>query len=190
MSRETTEIRRRNLRLWIDTDPRSRGNVSEWCNHYSQFIDPEQGDTPLTPNYVRQLAPQEGPAPRNIGERVARKLERIGKLPELSLDNAFDREHWERWGNGDKSALLPPPQQVLPVGIPPLSYSNDDSKRAESGEVRTVSGLLESLRGQLNAQPDSIRKIVSGMVFEYMTSPDEDTGKRIAQAIENLIIKE
>lgn len=106
MTTGTTDNRRKNLRLWIDTDQNSRGNVSEWCDYYSQFIDPAKGDSPLTPSFVRQLVPQDqGPAPRNIGERLARKLERVGGLPDRCLDDELSREQWERWSSGDKQAL-------------------------------------------------------------------------------------
>lgn len=70
------EIRRKNLRTWIDTDPVSMGNVENWCSHYSQFLDDDE--KPLSPTYIRQLAPKRGKPNRNIGEDVARKLERIG----------------------------------------------------------------------------------------------------------------
>lgn len=81
---EIEEIRRQNLRHWIDTDPHSMGNATAWCNHYSQFI--EAGEATLTPTYIRQLVPKTGSPKRHIGEKSARRLERIGGKPVGWLD--------------------------------------------------------------------------------------------------------
>lgn len=82
---EESEIRRTRLRQWIDDDPVSRGNIEAWCRHYSQFI---QDDQQLTPTFIRQLAPRNGKPARNIGEKVARRLEKIGGKPAGWLDRA------------------------------------------------------------------------------------------------------
>lgn len=81
---EIEEIRRQNLRYWIDTDPHSTGNATAWCNYYSQFVDDDEA--PLTPSYIRQLVPKRGEAKRHIGEKSARRLERIGGKPVGWLD--------------------------------------------------------------------------------------------------------
>lgn len=85
---EIEDIRRLRLRQWIDADPVSRGNVEKWCAYYTQRIDP--GEAPLNPSYIRQLAPEQGKANRNIGERSARRLERIGGKPRGWLDVLSD----------------------------------------------------------------------------------------------------
>lgn len=81
---EIEEIRRQNLRYWIDTDPHSQGNVTAWCNYYSQFVDDDEAS--LTPSYIRQLAPKNGKPQRHIGEKSARRLERIGGKPHGWMD--------------------------------------------------------------------------------------------------------
>lgn len=80
---DIAEVRRRNLRAWIDQDPHSQGNVEAWCHHYSRFA-----DKPISPTYIRQLVPARGGAARNIGERAARKLEAAGGKPPGWLDIA------------------------------------------------------------------------------------------------------
>lgn len=57
------------------------GNVEQWCSHYSQF-----SKKPLSPTYIRQLAPEKGKSARNIGERSARNFEAIGGKPKGWLD--------------------------------------------------------------------------------------------------------
>lgn len=81
---DITDIRRRNLRDWIDSDPHSMGNVAAWCAHYSQFA--KTGERDLNPAYLRQLVPMAGDAVRPIGEKAARRLERIGGKPKGWLD--------------------------------------------------------------------------------------------------------
>lgn len=81
---EIDEIRRRRLREWIDTDPVSMGDVEAWCGYYSQFV--QKDESPLSPTYIRQLVPKRGNPNRNIGEKVARRLERIGQKPSGWLD--------------------------------------------------------------------------------------------------------
>lgn len=81
---EIEEIRRRNLRAWIDADPHAEGNTAAWCDHYSQFVD--DGEGPLNPSYIRQLVPKRGTTNRNLGEKAARRLERIGGKPPGWLD--------------------------------------------------------------------------------------------------------
>lgn len=98
---DIAEIRRRNLRAWIDNDPASNGNVEAWCAYYSQFA-----EKPLTPSYVRQLAPERGKAVRNIGERAARKLEAIGRHP-------------PGWLDFDHSSGSPAPPAPTPYELPP-----------------------------------------------------------------------
>lgn len=82
---EISEIRQRNLRAWIDSDPHSMGNVEAWCAHYSQFA-----EKPINPSYIRQLVPEHGRGSRNIGEKAARKLEAIGSKPTGWLDVQSD----------------------------------------------------------------------------------------------------
>ena len=101
---DIAEIRRRNLRAWIDNDPASKGNVEAWCAYYSQFA-----EKPLTPSYVRQLVLERGKAVRNIGERVARKLEAIGRHPPGWLD--FDH-------SSSAAAPSAPAQYELPPDYP------------------------------------------------------------------------
>lgn len=79
------EVRRLRLRHWIDTDPVSMGDVEAWCSHYSEFVG--EGENTLSPTYIRQLVPKRGHAARNIGERTARRLERIGSKPKGWLDD-------------------------------------------------------------------------------------------------------
>lgn len=81
---EIEEVRRLRLRQWIDIDPVSLGDVEKWCEHYSKRAG-EEGGT-LSPTYIRQLVPKRGKASRNIGERSARRLERIVGKPKGSLD--------------------------------------------------------------------------------------------------------
>ena len=38
-----SEIRRRKLREWIDSDPASLGNVEAWCSHSAGFFAPVVG---------------------------------------------------------------------------------------------------------------------------------------------------
>lgn len=85
-SMEIDEIRRRRLREWIDTDPVSMGDVEAWCGYYSQFV--QKDESPLSPTYIRQLVPKRGTPNRNIGEKVARRLERIGNKPAGWLDTS------------------------------------------------------------------------------------------------------
>lgn len=81
---EIEEVRRLRLRQWIDNDPVSLGDVEKWCNHYSKLA--AAGDGTLSSTYIRQLVPKRGNPSRNIGERVARRLERIVGKPKGSLD--------------------------------------------------------------------------------------------------------
>lgn len=78
------DVRRLKLRQWIDTDPASMGDVEAWCSYYSKFA--AAGENTLSPTYIRQLVPKRGRAGRNIGERTARRLERIGRKPKGWLD--------------------------------------------------------------------------------------------------------
>ena len=81
---DISDIRRTRLRQWIDTDPVSKGDVEAWCAYYSGFVGKDE--SPLSPTYIRQLVPKSGRGARNIGERTARRLERIGSKPAGWLD--------------------------------------------------------------------------------------------------------
>lgn len=87
---EIEEVRRLRLRQWIDSDPVSLGDVEKWCNHYSKLA--AEGDGTLSPTYIRQLVPKRGNPSRNIGERVARRLERIVGKPKGALDEEMSGE--------------------------------------------------------------------------------------------------
>lgn len=82
------DIRRRNLRNWIDTAPESKGNVERWCAHYSRFVG--DGEKPFSPGQIRQLVPKKGKPTRNIGEDLARKLEKACGKPVGALDRDPD----------------------------------------------------------------------------------------------------
>lgn len=81
---DIADIRRARLRQWINEDPASLGNVEAWCHHYSQFV--KEPDRPITATYIRQLVPKNGQPGRQIGERAARRLEKIGNKPAGWMD--------------------------------------------------------------------------------------------------------
>lgn len=89
-SMDISDIRRTRLRQWIDTDPVSNGDVEAWCAYYSGFV--SNDESPISPTYIRQLVPKSGKGSRNIGERTARRLERIGSKPVGWLDLLQDEE--------------------------------------------------------------------------------------------------
>lgn len=84
------QIRRLRLRQWIDEDPQSKGNVASWCNYYSQFSFRDADDSPINPTYIRQIAPKRSAPTRNLGEKAARRLERIGGKETGWLDRLDD----------------------------------------------------------------------------------------------------
>lgn len=98
--------RRERLRYWIDTDKHSMGDVEAWCKHYSQFLQP--GEQPLTGSYIRQVAPKAGKATRGIGEKAARKLERVGSKPKGWLDMLSSPAE-------DKLTPAPEPLGIVPI---------------------------------------------------------------------------
>jgi hypothetical protein len=71
------DIRSKRLRKWIDEDPVSNGNVVAWCNHYSHYT--QEGEEPLNPVMIRGMAPKRGKRSQTFGEKIARKLEEIGR---------------------------------------------------------------------------------------------------------------
>ncbi|THF65154.1 hypothetical protein [Pseudothauera rhizosphaerae] len=87
---EIAQIRRLRLRQWIDEDPCSKGNVTSWCNHYSQFSFRDADDSPISPTYIRQIVPKRSAPTRNLGEKAARRLERIGGKEAGWLDRLDD----------------------------------------------------------------------------------------------------
>lgn len=120
---ETADIRRKNLRRWIDTDPVSRGNVEAWCSHYSRF-----SDKPITPSYIRQLVPERGKPSRNIGERVARKLEIAGGKPVGFLDRvdgndgeSGNKSHFNQDAQGKQVVV---PRALTVHDVPILTYGD------------------------------------------------------------------
>lgn len=60
---------------------------------------------------------------------------------------------------------------------------------AEPAAPQTVAGLLDSLREALAEQPEAIRKIVAELTADYLTTPDPETGQKVAKAIERLLGK-
>jgi len=81
---DLARIRRMNLRRWIDEDPHAEGNIERWCDYYSARLG--ANEPPFSPGYLRQLAPKSGAAHGNIGEKIARRIERAMGKPEYSLD--------------------------------------------------------------------------------------------------------
>lgn len=79
------QIRRMNLRRWIDDDPVADGNVAKWCDYYSVYL--EKDEKPFNPNHIRQYIPQGDREPHgSIGENLARKIERALGRPKYSMD--------------------------------------------------------------------------------------------------------
>lgn len=139
---EIEEIRRLRLRQWIDNDPVSQGDVEKWCNHYSKLA--VEGDGTLSPTYIRQLVPKRGTASRNIGERVARRLERIVGKPKGSLDEEIPNEH---------TAVAD--ERGAPAGRADAPVGNiaaiDVVQNAVAGVLEAFGLLYEDLVGDVNA---------------------------------------
>lgn len=75
-------VRRSNLRNLIDQHEIAKGNVSKWCEVMKEKFGAE-----LNPNFIRQLVPKRvAEADRNFGEKAARKLEGLIRLPSGYLD--------------------------------------------------------------------------------------------------------
>lgn len=88
------EIRRMNLRRWIDDDPVAQGNVAKWCDHYSVHL--EKDEKPFNPNHIRQYIPQGGRDPHgSIGETLARKIERAVGRPRYSMDEPHPQDAYQ-----------------------------------------------------------------------------------------------
>lgn len=54
----------------------------------------------------------------------------------------------------------------------------------------TITGLLDSLREKLADLPDPLKKAVADLVTEYLRSPDPETGRTVAAAIERIANKD
>lgn len=48
----------------------------------------------------------------------------------------------------------------------------------------TVRDLLESLRDEIEAQPEDIRRLLAQLVGEYLAAPSDESGRRVAAMIE------
>ena len=113
--KDMADIRRANLRKLIDEDPRiEHGNVRQWCDLYSQYL--EEDERPFNPTHIRQLVPKSGKPVGSFGPTVARKIERAVGLPFGYLDHnqtanpsdssVFDhRSEYKSESNATKSEL-------------------------------------------------------------------------------------
>lgn len=130
---DIAEIRRRNLRKWIDEDPASNGVVRAWCDYYSQRLAPNEA--PFNPTYIRQIAPKSGTPHRDIGEKVARKIERALGKPEGSMDRLIRLvEEPQPAGEHEeiirRYSALPPELQLLVQAILGMKAGADLPKGA------------------------------------------------------------
>lgn len=47
----------------------------------------------------------------------------------------------------------------------------------------TVADLLERLRAEIATQPEAVKRAIAELMGEYVTTPDESTGRAVADAI-------
>lgn len=50
----------------------------------------------------------------------------------------------------------------------------------------TITDLLEALKGEVSAMPDVVKKAVADLVTDYLKTPDPETGRAVAEAIERI----
>lgn len=106
---------------------------------------------------------------RNLGDGSVRLIEK-----KLKLGDYFDLPV-----NGITTDYPSDPQQQKP--------QTDQSEL--QARPTTIADLLAGLKDEIDAQPESMKKMVAGMVAEYLINPDQDNGQRIAEAIENIVKK-
>lgn len=156
---EPEEIRRLRLREWIDTDPYSNGDVEAWCVHYSKLA--KEGEGTLNPTYIRQLVPKKGTPNRNIGERTARRLERIGNKPKGWLDQEPGREQTPA------TAIAAAVATAEPVAaIDPLSVQLDALRRAVRAMARDFGVSPQDLVSDEPAAQQRIAAAIDDLDFE------------------------
>lgn len=67
----------------------------------------------------------------------------------------------------------------------PSSNSKADDGEAQSPAAAqpTVADLLERLRAEISTQPEAVKRAIAELMAEYVTTPDEATGRAVADAI-------
>ena len=112
---------------------------------------------------------------KSFGEKVARAIElnldpslKPGWLDSPIYDRDADHAH-------DKSG----------VALLPSSNSKADDGEAQSPAAAqpTVADLLERLRAEISTQPEAVKRAIAELMVEYVTTPDEATGRAVADAI-------
>lgn len=79
---------------------------------------------------------------------------------------------WLAEGRGPKQPDSLPPQPAEPSTV-----------SADRTRPPTLADLLERLRAEIATQPDSVKRAIAELMAEYVTTPDEGTGRAVADAI-------
>lgn len=87
--------------------------------------------------------------------------------------------HWLSTGEG-----VPfPDEEPLRAESPQASYS------PSGGGADSITGLLETLRDEINQQPEVVRNCVAQLITSYLIDHNPDTRSQAADAIRRLVAK-
>lgn len=94
---------------------------------------------------------------KSFGEKVARAMER-----------SYDPS-------------LPPGWLDLPPAASPSALP--EPSNVSAAPEPTVADLLERLRAEIATQPEAAKRAIAELMGEYVTTPDESTGRAVADTI-------
>ncbi|ENO80942.1 phage repressor protein [Thauera sp. 27] len=139
-----------------------------------------------------EIARHFGMKPPSLADWVKKGSVAKDKLPELwrYFSDVAGPDHWgmtkSEWPAGltdDRDADHA--HDKSGVALLPSSNSKADDGEAQSPAAAqpTVADLLERLRAEISTQPEAVKRAIAELMAEYVTTPDEATGRAVADAI-------
>jgi transcriptional regulator with XRE-family HTH domain len=128
---------------------------------------------------VKRLREAKGLTQDQLSQRTGGKVSQ-GAIAALEKRDSISSRH------------APDLAEALGVELSDLITGKIDAEPEEidlEAHPQTIAGLLEQIRGETEALPKPLRDAVAKLTFDYLKTPDAETGRVVSDAIMRILDK-